>query len=48
MVKTLTDLVNTKSIQDIFNETKQVCEYNYQLLRDTDWNLWFEKQVRDI
>jgi hypothetical protein len=48
MVKTLTNLVNTKSIQDIFNETKQICEYNYQLLHDTDWNLWFEKQVRDI
>jgi hypothetical protein len=47
MINIMMDIVQTKSIADIVSGTQQICEYNYNLLHDTDWNRWFDKQVRE-
>lgn len=48
MIETMVDITKTNSIHDIVSATNEICEYNYRLLQDTDWNLWFENQVRKI
>ena len=47
MINVMNEIVNTKTIEQVVSDTNQICEYNYNLLHDTDWNMWFEKQVRE-
>lgn len=46
IIKTLLDIIQRKTITDIVAETNYICEYNYNLLHDKDWNAWVKDELK--
>lgn len=38
--------LSKQSAKDIFNDTKDICNYNYNILTQTDWIEWYLNQIQ--
>ena len=40
--------LSNRSVAELYEETKEICEYNYSILQNTDWIDWYFKQLDSI
>ena len=38
--------LSKQSAEDIYNDTKDICNYNYNVLTQTDWLEWYLNQIQ--